>query len=129
MGPLGWILILVAALITVCVAVIRKISTQQRMVGIGPNDESANAAVNMYQSRTYYPSSSLTRTSDVLSDMLVCGAVSSMRAPNGNGAANSSEPLASEVQGSSSSNDGQSCDDDASSSCSDFDSSSDSGSN
>jgi hypothetical protein len=129
MGPLGWILILVAALITVCVAVIRKISTQQRMVGIGPNDESANAAVNMYQSRTYYPSSSLTRTSDVLSDMLVCGAVSSMRAPNGNGAANSSAPLASEVQGSSSSNDGQSCDDDASSSCSDFDSSSDSGSN
>jgi hypothetical protein len=92
MGPLGWLLLVIAALIAVCVIVIRKMSAQQQIAGIGPNDESVTAPSNLYRSQSYYPSSV---TSDVLSDMLIGGMASSRSAPNGNGGANGSATTAS----------------------------------
>ncbi len=124
MGPLGWLLLVIAALIAICMVVIRKTSAQQRMAGIGPNDESMDASDNIYRSRAYYPSSV---TSDVLSDMLVGGTASSVRAHNGNGSANCSEATASSPDSTSSSDDDE-CNDDDSSSSSDSSSSCDSGS-
>jgi hypothetical protein len=117
MEPFGWFL-LVIALIAICAVGTRKTSAQQQTAGIGPNEES-----NIYRSRSYYPSSV---TSDVLTDELVGGTASSMRAPNGNGSANCSATTASSPDSTSSSDDA--CTDDDSSSSSDSSSSCDSGS-
>jgi hypothetical protein len=80
MGTLGWLLFLMIA-VAICFWVLRRISTQRQMAGIGQEDASGSG----YSSRSYYSSSSLTRlTSNMLSDMQIDGA-RSRGTLNGNG--------------------------------------------
>ena len=77
MGTLGWLLFLMIA-VAICFWVLRRISTQRQMAGIGQEDASGSG----YRSRSYYSSSSL--TSNMLSDMQIDGA-RSRGTLNGNG--------------------------------------------